>query len=91
MQQCAPCGNRRAKIVTDDRGNFTKPKRPQQRDGISHQIEQMERADVAVIAAIPAGGAPKPTLIRRDYVKARRRQRRQHLAPTESQLRKSVQ
>ena len=40
---------------------------------VAHQVEQAERAEVAVVVAVPAGGAPVAALVGRDHVDSRPR------------------
>ena len=47
--------------------------------------------EVAVVAAVPAGGAAIAALVGREDVEAGRRERRHHLAPAIGELRKAVQ
>ena len=65
--------------------------RRHQPERVAHQIEQPERAEVAVVIGVPAGGAAIAALVRRDHVIAGLRQRRHHLAPAEGELGKAVQ
>ena len=65
--------------------------RRDQAERVAHQVEHAERAEVAVVVAVPAGGAAVAALVRRDHVIAGRRQRQHHLAPAVGELREAVQ
>src|SRR6516165_4167172 len=47
-------------------------------EGVAHEVEQTKRRDVAVVAAVPSGGAAIAALVRRHHVKAGGRQRPHH-------------
>jgi hypothetical protein len=76
--------------VPDDR-RAANSERGDQPKRVLHQIEQMERRKIAVIAAVPSDGASIAALIGRDRVKAGGGQCRQHLTPTVGEFRKAVQ
>ena len=59
--------------------------------GIPYQVENAEGADVAIIVAVPARGAPVAPLIGSNNVKPRRRDGQHQLPPAVRELRESVQ
>ena len=89
--QRAPGRDRTAEIMSDHRIDVGVAERRHQPERVAHQVEQPERAEIAVVAWIPAGGAAIAALVRRDHVIAGGSQRRHHLAPAERQFRKAVQ
>src|SRR5262245_32574245 len=60
-------------------------------EGIAHQVQHPERAEIYVIAGIPASGAAVPALIGSHHVITRCGQRQHHFAPAVGQLGKTVQ
>ena len=64
---------------------------PNQSQRVADQVEHAERAEVAVVAAVPARGAPVTSLVRGDHVKPGCGQRQHHLPPTVRKLGEAVQ
>jgi hypothetical protein len=89
--QCAAARDRRAEVVPYDRCYRSVAERRYQRQGIPHDIEKTERADIAVVVTIPARGLAVAPLVGRDHMVARRRQRQHNFAPAVRELREAME
>src|SRR5688500_16098281 len=58
---------------------------------IGDDVEDAKGAKVAVVAAVPPGGAAVAALVGREHVEARRREGRHHLPPAVGELGEAVQ
>src|SRR5688572_16534569 len=63
----------------------------QQGKCIGDDVKDAKGAKVAVVTAVPPGGAAVAALVGREHVEARRRERRHHLAPAVGELGEAVQ
>ena len=90
-QERAPGGDRRAEIMSDHRRDRAMAERRDEAERVPRDIQEPERGEVAVIIAVPPRGAAIASLIGRDDVIARRRERPHHLAPGIGELGKAVQ
>ena len=89
--QRAPGRHRRAEVVADDGGNGTVAERRDEPQRVPHQVEDTKGAQIAIVVAVPAGGAAIAALVGGHHVKPLRRQRQHHLAPAVGELREAVQ
>jgi hypothetical protein len=89
--QCAAGRDRRAEVVPYDRCHRSVAERRYQRQGIPHDIEETERADVAVVVTIPARGLAVAPLVGRDHMVSRGRQRQHNFAPAVGELREAME
>src|SRR6185295_18664183 len=62
-----------------------------ERHGVFDDVEDAERAEMAVVAAVPSGRAAIAALVGREYMEARCRERRYQFAPAVGELRKAMQ
>ncbi len=69
-----------------DRRRRSIAERRDEPQSVPHEIEKAERADIAVIVTVPAGGLAVAPLVRRDHVESRCRQRQHDVAPAVGEL-----
>ena len=77
--------------MPDHRGHRAVAQRPYEPQRVSDHVEDAEGAEVAVVVAVPARGAPVASLVGGDHVKPGRRDRQHHLPPAVRELREAVQ
>jgi hypothetical protein len=82
--------DRRAEVMAHDVGLFNAEFSEELR-GILDQIEHAELREIAVVTAVPAGGASVAALIGRDQMEARVGKPRHDFAPAKGELGKAVQ
>src|SRR6185437_16819083 len=87
----APGGDGRAEIMAYHGGGLAVAERRDEGERVAHQIEQAEGAEIAVIGAVPAGGAAIAALVRGDDAIAGGGERRHRLAPAIGELGEAVQ
>jgi hypothetical protein len=84
-------GGRGPEIMADHGLDRAMAKGDHHAHGIAQQVQETKGGEVAVVARVPAGGTAVATLVGSEGVVARRRQRRQHLAPAIGDLGKAMQ
>ncbi len=67
------------------------PERKHQADRVPHDVAEAERAQIAIIAAIPTDGTPVAALVGSNDMKPRIGKRHHDLAPAVCELRKPMQ
>ncbi len=77
--------------MADHAGDLAVAERPDHAERVAHRVQQAEAAQVAVIGAVPAGGAAVAAQVRGDNVEPGGGERRHHLAPGIGEFREAVQ